>query len=159
MSPSSSERVALLQELMQQRRKSTATYMKYLSRIREYAPGERLYMREVHMIMFIGPQGSATMASLAEKMEVTQGAVSQIAARLEAKGYIRREPCADNRRITAAYLTEKGRDMYQKHQEYDFKQYARVSPYFECFSEEELRLFEKYEQVLSQVLEKANREE
>lgn len=154
-----SDRIALLQDLILQNRKTTFIHMRYLSRSREYAPGEELYMREAHLIMAIGLNGAATMALLAQKMETTQGAVSQIAARLEKKGYILRARSPDNWRVMTASLTEKGKALYEQHSQYDAGRYARISKCFEAFSDEELQLFARYEKLLQWIWEQANQED
>ena len=57
--------------------------------------------------------------SLAQKLEVTLGAVSQMAARLEKKGCVTRTPDPKNRRRTLVSLTEEGQRLYREHLDYD----------------------------------------
>lgn len=41
---------------------------------REYTAGDKLYMREAHFVIAIGPGEGRTMSEIAREMKVTQGA-------------------------------------------------------------------------------------
>ncbi len=49
-----------------------------------------MYMREVHFVIELGAMGTPTMSEMAQRLNVTQGAVTQMAARMEKKGYVTR---------------------------------------------------------------------
>lgn len=100
-------RLELIHDLLHQKAATARTFVQYIDSDREYIEGDKLYMREAHFVMAIGPGEGRTMSEIAQIMNVTQGAVSQTAARLEKKGYIRREKSTVNRRQTIALLTEK----------------------------------------------------
>ena len=104
---------------MLQKRATTEAYGQYISALREYLPGSNLYMREVHFIAAASPTQAISIAQIAHKMEVTPGAVSQIAARLEKKGYITRCRAPGDRRQILVSLTEDGRRLYAWHEAYD----------------------------------------
>ena len=139
-------RMQLVKELLVESRKSAIAQVSFNERLREYAPGEMLFMREAHFIMAVGLEDAPTMSELAHRLDVTQGAVTQIAARLESKGYITRCKAQADRRQTTVALTEKGKLLYRDHIAYDDKQFARVSEWYDEFSDEELALFTRYEQ-------------
>ena len=100
------ERWKRIQALMEAKRRGMEAHERYLNQARSYAPGEELYMREMHFVMAVGPSQSPTMSEIAKRLDVTHGAVSQIAARLEKKGLIRREKDPADRRQTVVMLTE-----------------------------------------------------
>ena len=77
------ERWKRIQALMEAKRRGMEAHERYLNQARSYAPGEELYMREMHFVMAVGPSQSPTMSEIAKRLDVTHGAVSQIAARLE----------------------------------------------------------------------------
>lgn len=98
-------RLDLIYELLHQKAATARAYMQYIDSDREYVAGDKLYMREAHFVMAIGPGKGKTMSEIAQELDVTQGAVSQTAARLEKKGYIQRQKCPSNYRQTIAMLT------------------------------------------------------
>ena len=151
MAETTEQRIAALQRLMEKKRQSTLAHAQYLAENREYAPGERLYMREVHLIMAIGMGAPQTMSELAQKLNVTPGAVSQIAARLEKKGYLLRAPGRGDRRQSLASLTEKGAALYREHSKYDRVRYESICRCFAQYSDEQLRLFEQYEETMTEI--------
>jgi DNA-binding MarR family transcriptional regulator len=57
---------------------------------------------------------SSTPSALAEYLGTTKGTVSQTLIALEAKGFIRRKRCLDDRRSVKLSLTASGRDMLEK---------------------------------------------
>ena len=108
-------------------------------------------MREVHFAVLIGELGTPTMGELALRMGVTQGAVTQLACRLETKGYVERRKDMEDKRVTIISLTEKGQKLCDRHIEYDRKEFGELSKYFEEFSDEDLKKLMKYEQIVSTI--------
>jgi len=140
-------RLDLIYELMHQKAATARAYVQYIDSDREYVAGDKLYMREAHFLIAIGPGEGKTMSEIAQRLDVTQGAVSQTAARLEKKGYIQREKCPTNRRLTIARLTEKGEAFYAEHRKYDRNMFVRMDDLcFSQYSEEALRMLIDYEQ-------------
>lgn len=150
----SGSRLDLIYQLLHQKAATSRIYMHYIDSDREYITGDKLYMREAHFIMAIGSRGETTMSEIAQELDVTQGAVSQTAARLEKKGYIRREKCPTNRRQTIAVLTEKGEAFYAEHQKYDLELYAYSDEiFFSKYSDEQLRMFIEYEATVMHLMQ------
>lgn len=145
-------KIELIEALMKQRRQMTMTYYKWLSTPREYFPGDLLYMREAHMIVEIGLGGIDNVGELGERLGVTQGAVSQQLGKLEKKGYLIRVQDTGDKRQYSVKLTKKGEKLYERHQEYDKKQYAQVSQFFQDFSPEELELIKRFDQMFEKML-------
>lgn len=148
MEKSEDHRIQLIEQLVSENRKTAIAHTQYIACNREYAPGESLYMREVHFIVAVGLGDGKTMSELADTLEVTAGAVSQLAARMEKKGYVVRMKAAEDKRQTIARLTEKGIALYKEHTEYDRENYRKISEILREFSDEELKKILHYEQIL-----------
>jgi DNA-binding MarR family transcriptional regulator len=58
-----------------------------------------------------GPPWRLTPTALRRSVLLSSGAMTACLNRLEAQGLITREPAADDRRVLAAVLTERGRDL------------------------------------------------
>lgn len=139
-------RIELVKKLMVEGRKAAILQASYNERRREYAPGDLLSMREAHFIQAVGLSDAPTMSEMAHRLDVTQGAVTQMASRLESKDFVVRSKDTDDKRQTTVTLTEKGRQFCASHTQYNAKQYAAISNWLGEFSDEELALFARYEQ-------------
>lgn len=133
------DRMALFQQFVDEKRTTTIVHEHYLNTLREYAPGTNLYMREIHFLMAADPRKPVSVTSLAKTLDVTLGAASQMATKLEKKGLIVRSPDPDDRRRTMVSLTEEGRLLHQAHIEYDRKRMSMMNDLFRGFSDEDLR--------------------
>jgi DNA-binding MarR family transcriptional regulator len=60
------------------------------------------------------PDQRMPMTRLAREAALSSGGFTKIADRLAAAGLIRREPCATDRRVTYAVLTDHGQDMAEQ---------------------------------------------
>lgn len=150
----SESRLDLIYQLLHQKAATSRTYVHYIDSDREYIAGDKLYMREAHFVMAIGPGKGKTMSEIAQILDVTQGAVSQTAARLEKKGYIQRQKCPTNRRQTIAVLTAMGEAFYAEHQKYDQDLYAYTDQIcFSQYSDEQLRTFIQYETAVMHLMQ------
>lgn len=110
---------------------------KYQSMPRDYGTGDKLYMREPHFIDMVGVSGM-DMGELAQKLDVSNGAVSQLAARLEKKGYVYRQAKTEDSRCICCYLTEKGENMFYLHRKIDQEKYPFFFEALGDFSEQDL---------------------
>ncbi len=137
------ERYQYLVKLIRKVTKISGTVYKYQSTPRTYGTEELLYMREAHFIDVLGG-GELDMGQIAEKLEVTGGAASQIASRLEKKGYIiRKKDASDSRHITCV-MTEKAQKALAFHREKDRDAYERFEEFMEEFTEEELKVCNRF---------------
>jgi len=66
----------------------------------EFAVLELLYHKGPHPLQQIG-----------EKILLASGSITYVVDKLEHKGYLRRDPCMNDRRITYAAITEEGRKL------------------------------------------------
>lgn len=146
------ERLDLLEELLKEKRRSTMAHIQYISTAREYAPGKELFMREVHFLSSVNSEIGSTGSEIAEKLEVTLGAISQLATRLEKKGLIIRSKSASDKRQTLFTLTEKGREIQSKHIEYDKKCFNEINNSFKDFDNDKLNMIIEYEKLFRDIL-------
>lgn len=152
-------RLKLIYEIMAEKSRSAQAFIQYMNANREYGQGSILHMREAHFIVAVEPGEGITMSEIAEKLLVTLGAVSQIAGRLEKKGYILRKRASNNHRQIVAMLTPKGEAFYQQHLQYDSVQFATLDAnYFSRFTEEQLCLIRDYEALMHTAFTKYNTE-
>lgn len=143
-------RLSLINEILGAKQISSQLFVQYITANHEYGDGGVLHMREAHFIVAVGLGEGKTMSEMAEAMSVTHGAVSQIATRLEKKGYILRRQDANDRRQIVVALTEKGKAFYHEHLEYDRTEFALIDrDYLSRFTDDELRLFLEYETIMA----------
>lgn len=143
------ERAKIVRLLIENIRSVTLAHGKFLSSEREYLGGEKLYMREAHFVIAIGLNEPPTMSELAEKLDVTPGAVSQLAQRMEDKGYVKRFRLDDDKRKSVVVLTDKGEKLYHEHKVYDNDKYLEITELLSEYSQEELQLFVQLEQTIA----------
>lgn len=90
---------------------------------RNYGTDEQLFEAEIHMIKSIKENEGVHVTGLAELLEVTKGAVSQIVMRLEKKGMVIKDKDDNNQSRLVLRLTPKGETAYvnheKLHQEFD----------------------------------------
>ncbi len=78
------------------------------NKVRTYGTDAPLHEAEIHMIKAISNGAGISVTELAEKLEVTKGAVSQILNRLNKKGMILKSADPKNLSRLSLSLTEKG---------------------------------------------------
>ncbi len=147
------DRIGQIYELVLKIRKVTETHSKYMAVERDYFKGEHLFMREAHMIVEIGELQQPTMSELAQKMEVTPGAISQLAVRMEKKGFIQRIPDTEDKRKSFVILTEKGKEFYKLHKAFDEEQYRKADKLLSEYTQEQLEEFIRFEEKVNQIFQ------
>ncbi len=83
---------------------------------RRYGTGRELFFAEIHMIQFIKNHEGLHISSVAEKLGITKGAVSQIARKLQNKGMLIKETDSTNQRRVLLRLTREGEKAYSAHE-------------------------------------------
>lgn len=152
------DRIETVELLMKKVRQVTETYEKYCSQERVYFEGDRLYMREAHLVLVVGEIGETTMSALAERLGVTPGAISQLAQRIESKGYILRFPPREDRRVNLVRLTERGEAFCRAHRAYDREQHRRAADFLSDYSQEQLEWLIAFEEKLEEMFRIAKEE-
>lgn len=148
------EHLEKTQELVRMIRQVTDVHSKILAMKREYFPGEWYYLGETHFIKEIGVGNKLTMTEAAKRMGVTAGAVAQMAKRLEEKGCVQRISSKEDRRINEIQLTEKGEQLYYRHQEFDRGQYCALIRSLPDYTEEELDFLIQFEENIRDAFER-----
>lgn len=147
------DRIEQIRELVTEIRKVTLTHSKYMSIERDYFEGERLFMREAHMIVEVGEMQQPTMSELAQRLDVTPGAVSQLAVRMEKKGFIKRIQDTEDKRQNIVCLTEKGMEFFQHHKAFGEEQYRKADKILAEYSMEQLEEFIRFEEKVNQLFQ------
>lgn len=69
---------------------------------------------EVLMRLSRSPGQQLTMSTLADQIALTTGGITRLIDRMETAGYVERSPCASDRRVSYAGMTESGRQVLQQ---------------------------------------------
>ena len=93
----------------------------YYKTLRDYGTGEFYTSTEVHMVSRIEENPGITASRIAEETLRTKSAVSQMIAKLEAKGLVYRVKDPNNGKQHFLYVTEKGKELSLCHKAYDEK--------------------------------------
>ncbi|MBM7585358.1 DNA-binding MarR family transcriptional regulator [Bacillus pakistanensis] len=95
---------------------------------------------EIHTIDAIGVERGVLMSELANRLQVTKGAVTQIIVRLEDKNLVERTPNPTDSRSVIVSLTKKGKSAFRAHEEVHLRFYRELSSQL---NEQEIEIFEK----------------
>lgn len=139
----------LTKEVIAATRNATIAYHNYMYTDREYVKGHKLYLREMHFLLCIGPDKSLAMSEIAKKMNVTQGAATQIAGRLIKKGFVHKGKHPEDKRYTVVSLTADGVKAYEEYLEYDDLRNKELTACLNnYFTEENILTILKYEKLI-----------
>ncbi|MDA8135442.1 MAG: MarR family transcriptional regulator [Desulfobacteraceae bacterium] len=100
-----------------------------------------LFRAEVHILERIDRQSGINASDIADSMEVTKGAISQIISKLLNKGLIKKSTKADNLKIQELYLTEKGSEVLSSHADQEKELIDKVSSILENCRTEDIEKF------------------
>ena len=124
----------------------------------DFGTGVSLYRSEIHTIKSIGDNPGINMTTLAEKMGVTKGAVSQTINKLVNKGLVVKASADDNAREILPQLTELGWKGYQDHERFHMQMFQVVHEYYGGRFRHELKRFIRVMSDLNQILDRFERE-
>lgn len=88
---------------------------------RHYGSDMLLYPNEVYTLKAIAQEEGINQTDLSLKMFRTKGATSIVVQKLKKKGLIVQQESQIDQRVFQLFTTEKGREIYTKHLEYDMK--------------------------------------
>jgi len=76
-----------------------------------------LTIREMHMIEYIGKAGAEgrTLSEIADFLKVARPSVTVAAKKLEGKGCLEKNSCAQDGRVVRVTLTREGRKVFMQH--------------------------------------------
>jgi DNA-binding MarR family transcriptional regulator len=69
---------------------------------------------QVHVLLWLGKDGTLAMGELARRLGVTEKTITGLVDRLERAGYLQRERIAPDRRVVRCRLTAEGQQTYEK---------------------------------------------
>ena len=84
------------------------------------------------------------MSEMAARLNVTQGAVTQMVTRLEKKGYVVRTKALFDKRQTMVTLTDRGRGLCADHLDFDKSEHLLASEILGEFPDEDLEKFIRF---------------
>ncbi|WP_349408893.1 MarR family transcriptional regulator [Pseudalkalibacillus sp. SCS-8] len=73
-----------------------------------------LNLTEFGVLELLYHKGPHALQKIGGKILLASGSITYVVDKLEEKGYIERRPCPDDRRITFAYLTDKGKTLMEE---------------------------------------------
>lgn len=142
----------LIKEVITATRNATLAYHNYMYTDREYVKGQKLYLREMHFLLFIGQNKELTMSEIAQKMNITQGAATQIAGRLIKKELIRKDRHPEDKRFSVISLTPTGRQVYEEYLEYNEMRNQEIMTCLDdYFTEEDVRVILQFENLIQDI--------
>ena len=142
------ERAKLLDELLNQIDRAYDLMEEYDSMSRKY--GEViLYQVEAHLIKYIGEHPGTTVSDIAQDLNKTSSAASQMVKKLQTKGLIEQIKNEKNRRNTFLNLTSAGWSLYEAREKFEQHCYERTFEYLAEFSEKEI-------EVVCRILDRMN---
>lgn len=141
----------LTKQLITATRDATIAYYNYMYTDREYVQGQKLYLREMHFLLFVGGNTDLTMSEIAEKMHITQGAATQIAGRLIKKDLIYKKKHPYDKRYSLIALTATGKKAYQEYAEYDKLRNNEIASCLDIFSEEDIEVILHFENLIQDI--------
>jgi DNA-binding MarR family transcriptional regulator len=118
----------------------------------DFDTGVPLYRAEIHTVQAIGELRETTVTELAEHMNVTKGAVSQIVKKLAAKGLVLRKGRRGDARESILTLSVVGLRGYNCHREFHQQMFRLVKEHFGDRYDEKIRLFTSVMEDMENIL-------
>jgi len=104
---------------------------------------EPLNTAAIHLIDVIGKHPDYNATQIAEVLGNTKGAVSQMTAKLERKGLIRRQKSTANEKELTFLLTESGQKVFDGHERLHAELYQRLDEILGEFSADDVAKIKK----------------
>lgn len=120
---------------------------------KHYGTADLLYSAEVHMIEMIGFYEVITTTKLAEKLNITKGAVSQITRKLLEKDLIMKIPSTEKNNEVLISLTDKGRIVYSYHQNMHKEMLKKIDLVLSNLSDEGKMSLDQIIQIIDESLD------
>lgn len=104
---------------------------------RDFEVGVPLYPSEIHTIEAIGAHEPINAKALAQALGITNGAVTQIADKLQKKGLVEKFKIDGNQKTVYIKLTALGHTAEQAHDRFHEKAYQSIAEYLSSLTEEQ----------------------
>ncbi|WP_369596731.1 MarR family winged helix-turn-helix transcriptional regulator [Tuberibacillus sp. Marseille-P3662] len=89
--------------------------------VRQDIKNQGLNPTEFAVLELLYHKGDQPIQKIGDRLLLASGSMTYVIDRLEGKGYLRRQPCPNDRRVTYAVITESGQtlmdDIFPKHHE------------------------------------------
>lgn len=105
---------------------------------KSFGTNQQLYQSEIHFIDAIGISGEINASQLSDKLDITNGAVTQTAQKLIQKKLIEKYKKETNRKEVYFKLTELGIIAYQNHKAFHKELEDKIAEYLKGLSREQL---------------------
>lgn len=119
---------------------------------RDYGTGHLLYPAEIRFLEAVRQQPLFKAGQLSRTLGVTQGAVTQIADRLQEKGLLEKYTQPTNRKEKLYRLTPAGVDAWQGHQLYHESSNKRICAHLRSLNNEEIQTILAFLQALKDAM-------
>ena len=113
-------------------------------KVRKYGVDVLLHPSEIHTVMLIGNNAGQHVSELARIAGVTRGAISQVVAKLEKKGLIKKIEDPENSLKTIPSLTNKGWVTYWAHEQFHEELDADLYEYLKDLTDTEIAAIESF---------------
>lgn len=119
----------------------------------EFAPeGMTFYRGEIHMIKMIGDHPGTFISEMARNFNVTRAVVAKTVGKLEENGFLKKEEDPQDKRRFCLFLTDKGLQAYELHNEYHQKYDRPLFEYLESLQEADLELIQEFLKYANQLI-------
>lgn len=129
-------------------------YIELNKKPRSYGTDELLYSSELVMLELIGHIPGMNVTELAQKQNVTKGAVSQTLKKLDEKGLIEKRKDKDNREVSII-LSRKGEKIFHQHRLYELEFAEEFFSMTETMTQKEFEIIYDYVNKINFLFEKA----
>ena len=108
---------------------------------RPFGTDDLLYSSEIHMIDVIGRQPGICVTEIAQKLDITKGAVPKMIRKLIQKDMIYRYQAPENKKMVLFNLTDKGEIAFQAHVTFHEELDQNIIRKFDVMPEKECQQF------------------
>ncbi len=119
----------------------------------EVGDGNVLFPSEMNMIEAIGKGAGNTVTQLCIAFGVTKGAISQLISKLVTRGYVQKERNETFSKEIALSLTEKGLEVFRKHEHFHQKMDQSMENLIKHIPHEKLAAFKEILELAGKHLE------
>ncbi len=105
---------------------------------RSFGTSELLHQSEIHFIDAIGIDGGVNASRLSEKLNVSNGAVTQAADKLLKKKLIEKYKKETNKKEVYFMLTEQGKVAYESHRKFHQDLCEKITAYLKSLNKEQI---------------------
>ena len=109
-----------------------------------------LYQAEAYIVNLVGQHPGITVTQLAEILNKTTSACSQIVRKLRAKGFVEQIRNPDNNRLYNLELTKEGTQVFQAHIQFNQECQKKTFDLLQGFTNEELLIHLRVQEKLNE---------